>query len=157
MLSAADNELLTRTGPGTPMGTYFRRFWQPALLSEEVAQPDSPPVRVQIMGEKLVAFRDTRGVVGLVGPRCPHRGADLFWGRNEECGLRCVYHGWKFDTSGKAVELPNVPPGSNYHRTISIKAYPTREYGGIVWAWMGPADRVPEVPRLEFGTLPDSH
>jgi phthalate 4,5-dioxygenase oxygenase subunit len=157
MLLAADNMLLTRTGAGTPMGSYFRRFWQPVALSEELPERDGPPIRVEVMGERLVAFRDTNGAIGLVDPRCPHRGADLFWGRNEDCGLRCVYHGWKFDVSGQAVDLPNVPAGSSYHRTIRITAYPTREFGDIVWAWMGPADRVPEVPQLEFGTLPAEH
>ena len=154
MLSAEDNELLTQTGAETPMGVYFRRFWQPAALSEELPEPDGAPLRVTLMGEDLVAFRDTDGRVGLVGRRCPHRGADLFYGRNEECGLRCVYHGWKFDVTGKAVDLPNVPPGARHHDTVRVKAYPTREYGGIVWAWLGPADRVPELPRLEYGLMP---
>src|SRR3546814_11625825 len=103
MLTPADNELLTRTGPGTPMGDYFRRFWQPAVLSAQLPEPDGPPIRVRILGEDLIAFRDSLGRVGLVEPRCPHRGADLYYGRNEECGLRCVYHGWKFDVSGRAV------------------------------------------------------
>lgn len=157
MLSAADNELLTRTGPETPMGRYFRRFWQPVALAEELPGPDSPPVRVQALGERLVAFRDSRGVVGLVDPRCPHRGADLFWGRNEDCGLRCVYHGWKFDTEGRAVDLPNVPAESSYHRTMRVKAYPTRECGEIVWAWLGPPGRMPDIPQLEFTCMPASH
>ena len=157
MLSAEDNELLTRTGAETPMGRYFRRFWQPVALSEELAEPDCPPVRVRIMGEELIAFRDTQGRVGLVEGRCPHRGADLYFGRNEECGIRCVYHGWKFDVSGKAVDLPNVPPRSPYKEKIRLKAYPTREFGEVVWAWLGPPDRLPEVPQLEFGVLPPSH
>src|SRR5262245_43500207 len=97
MLSRQDNELLTRTGPGTAMGDYFRRFWQPVLLSRELPEPDGAPKRVQVMGENLLAFRDSDGRVGLVEPRCPHRGADLYFGRNGECGLRCVFHGWKFD------------------------------------------------------------
>ena len=156
MLTAADNHLLTRTGPDEPMGQFFRRFWQPVALSRELPEPDCTPVRVTILGEKLVAFRDTKGRVGLVDSVCPHRGADLYFGRNEECGLRCVFHGWKFDVNGKAVDLPNVAPESDYHKKISIKAYPTREYGDIVWAYMGPtpADgKLPDVPRLEFGAL----
>lgn len=157
MLTASDNNLLTQTGPDTPMGQYFRRFWQPVALSEELPEPDAPPIRVNIMGEELVAFRDTQGRVGLVEPRCPHRGAHLFYGRNEECGLRCVYHGWKFDVNGKAVDLPNVAPGSDYHKRMSIKAYPTREYGDIVWAYFGPAELMPSVPALEFGQLPATH
>lgn len=153
MLSADDNALLTQTDAETAMGMYFRRFWQPVALSEELSEPDGPPVRVKIMGEDLVAFRDTQGRVGLVDTRCPHRGADLFYGRNEECGLRCVYHGWKFDVTGKAMDLPNVPPGARHHDTVRIKAYPTREYGDIVWAWLGPEGTEPDVPKLEFGLV----
>jgi nitrite reductase/ring-hydroxylating ferredoxin subunit len=154
MLSAEDNDLLTRTDAGTAMGTYFRRFWQPIALSEELFEPDGAPIRVTIMGEELVAFRNTDGDVGLIARHCPHRGADLFFGRNEECGLRCVYHGWKYDITGKAVELPNVPPGGRFHDSIRTTAYPAREFGDIVWAWLGPADKVPEIPNLEFGLLP---
>ena len=157
MLTEADNELLTRTGPGTPMGEFFRRFWQPIALAEELPAPDCPPIRVRVLGEEFVAFRDTLGRVGLIEPRCPHRGAHLYYGRNEDCGIRCVYHGWKFDVTGKAVDLPNVPPRSAYHEKIAIQAYPTREFGEIVWAYLGPAGRVPEVPQLEFGTLPPTH
>lgn len=153
MLSADDNALLSQTDAKTAMGTYFRRFWQPVALSEELSEPDGPPVRVKIMGEDLVAFRDTQGRVGLVDTRCPHRGADLYYGRNEECGLRCVYHGWKFDVTGKAMDLPNVPPGARHHETVRIKAYPTREYGDIVWAWLGPEGTEPDVPMLEFGLV----
>ncbi len=97
MLNAQDNELLTRTGTGTPMGELFRRFWIPVLLSQELPEPDCPQLRVKVMGEDLIAFRDSANRVGLVEPHCPHRGANLFFGRNEEGGLRCVYHGWKFD------------------------------------------------------------
>ena len=127
MLSAADNELLTRTGPDRPMGELFRRFWMPALLSEELPEPECPPVRVTIMGEELVAFRDTQGRVGLVDPRCPHRGANLFFGRNEQCGLRCVYHGWKFDVTGRCVDLPTLPSDSTFRDRVRITAYPVRE------------------------------
>ena len=155
MLTAEDNETLTRTGPETPMGQYFRRFWQPVALSRELPEADGPPLRVTIMGEELIAFRDSLGRVGLIDRRCPHRGADLFYGRNEECGLRCVYHGWKFDVTGKAVDLPNVPPGVRHHDTVRVTAYPTREYGDIVWAYLGPeTENLPEVPRLEFGLVP---
>ena len=106
MLAHDDNERATRVGPGTPMGTTMRRYWMPALLAWELPEPDCPPVRVKLLGEELVAFRDTRGRVGLLDPRCPHRGANLFFGRNEECGLRCVYHGWKFDADGRCVDMP---------------------------------------------------
>ena len=114
MLSAEDNELLTRTGAGTPMGELFRRFWLPVLLGQELpaAAADGPPVRVTVMGQDLVAFRDTEGRLGLLDEYCPHRGASLFLGRNEECGLRCVYHGWKFDVSGKCLEMPTEPRDS---------------------------------------------
>jgi nitrite reductase/ring-hydroxylating ferredoxin subunit len=153
MLTHEDNKLLTETAAGTPMGDYFRRFWQPVALSEELSEPDGAPVRVTIMDEELVAFRDSDGRVGLIDRRCPHRGADLFFGRNEECGLRCVYHGWKFDVTGKAVDLPNVPPGARHHDTVRATSYPTQEYGGFVWAWLGPADKVPEIPQIEFGQV----
>src|SRR4051794_41508093 len=109
MLSKADNELLTRTGPGTPMGDLMRQYWIPALLSEELAEKDGPPQRVRLLGEDLIAFRDSEGKIGLLGQHCPHRGASLFFGRNEESGLRCVYHGWKFDVTGACVDMPNEP------------------------------------------------
>src|SRR6266446_4840904 len=158
MLSAADNELLTRTGAGTPMGEYFRRYWLPVVLSRELPAPDCPPIRVQMLGEELLAFRDTQGRVGLIEPTCAHRGANLFFGRNEEGGLRCIYHGWKYDVEGKCVEMPNVPPGAAYHGKISIKAYPTRESGEMVWAYLGPREHMPEdIPQLEVGMLPASH
>ena len=162
MLSREQNDMLTQTDPGTPMGEYFRRFWQPVALVEELREADGPPVRVNIMGEELVAFRDSDGKVGLIDARCPHRGAHMFFGRNEDCGLRCVYHGWKFDRHGKAMDLPNVPADSNLHKTVRTKAYPVREFGEIVWAYLGPAaDRLPggqlpELPQLEFAILPPS-
>ncbi len=111
MLTRDDNEILTRVGPGTPMGELMRQHWQPVLLSSELPQRDGPPLRVRHLSEDLVAFRDTDGRVGLVAENCPHRGASLFFGRNEEAGLRCVYHGWKFDASGACVDMPNEPSG----------------------------------------------
>jgi nitrite reductase/ring-hydroxylating ferredoxin subunit len=158
MLSAADNEVLVRTNAGTAMGEYFRRFWQPVALSRELPESDCPPIRVKVMGEELIAFRDTKGRVGLIEPRCAHRGSELFFGRNEECGIRCVYHGWKYDVDGKCVEMPNVPAGSAYHGKISIKAYPTREFGDLIWAYLGPRERMPEKPpELEFAMVPPAH
>jgi phthalate 4,5-dioxygenase oxygenase subunit len=163
MLTAEQNTMLTQTGPGTPMGEYFRRFWQPIALVEQLAESDSPPVRVDIMGQELVAFRDSTGEVGVLDARCPHRGAHLFFGRNEECGLRCVYHGWKFDRHGKAMELPNVAPDSNLHKTVRTKAYPVREFGEMIWAYLGPDEaklpggKLPELPQLEFALIPASH
>ena len=112
MLSPADNEILTLTGPGTAMGTLFRRFWMPVALSDEIAAPDSPPCRVQVLGEYMLLFRQTDGQIGLIEPKCAHRGADLYWGRNEECGLRCVYHGWKYNAQGQCVDIPNMRPGA---------------------------------------------
>src|SRR3954453_16185445 len=110
MLKQEENELITRVGPGTPMGNFMREYWLPAMLSSELRSPDSDPLRALLLGEKLLAFRDTNGKIGLMDHACPHRGASLFFGRNEECGLRCVYHGWKFDTHGNCVDTPNEPP-----------------------------------------------
>jgi nitrite reductase/ring-hydroxylating ferredoxin subunit len=157
MLSAEDNELLTRTGSGTPMGDFFRRFWMPVLLSQELPEPDCPPVRVRIMGEDLVAFRDTEGRVGLLDPRCPHRGADLYFGRNEACGLRCVYHGWKFDVAGRCVEMPTMPPESTFRDRVRATSYPTREWGDFVLAYLGPPTQEPVLPELEFAVVPPAH
>ena len=151
------NERLTQTGPGTPMGEVFRRYWIPACLSEEIAEPDSAPVRVRILSEDLVAFRDSSGEIGLVEAFCAHRRAPLFFGRNEECGLRCVYHGWKFDTQGTCVDMPSEPPYSKFRLRVAIKAYPTYEAGGIVWAYMGPTPEMPPPPNYEWLRAPDTH
>jgi phthalate 4,5-dioxygenase oxygenase subunit len=157
MLSKEDNELLTRTGPGTPMGELFRRFWTPALLSEELPAPDCPPVRVSILGEKLVAFRDSEGRVGLLDRYCTHRGADLFYGRNEESGIRCVYHGWKFDIEGRCLDVPNATVGQAFKDKCRTRSYPTQEKGGIVWAYLGPRHLMPELPHYDFLQVPPSH
>jgi phthalate 4,5-dioxygenase len=157
MLSAEDNERLTRVSPGTPMGKLMRRYWQPALLSSELPEPDCAPVRVRLLGEDLIGFRDTLGRVGLVDAYCPHRRAPLFFGRNEECGLRCVYHGWKFDADGNCVELPTEPSSSKMKDHIKIKAYPTYEKAGVIWAYMGPQDLKPEPPDYEWMRAPDTH
>ena len=165
MLSAADNELLTRTGPDTPMGRYFRSFWLPVALSRELPEPDGPPMRVKVMGEDLIAFRASDGRVGLVEPVCAHRGANLYFGRNEEGGIRCVYHGWKFSVDGHCMEMPNVPAAAAYRNKLGIRAYPTREFAEMVWAWMGPArgqperplDALPALPALEVGLVPAGH
>jgi len=140
------------------MGRYFRRHWLPVALSRELPEPDGAPVRVRVMGEELVAFRATDGRVGLVEPGCAHRGANLFFGRNEEGGLRCIYHGWKYDVDGRCIEMPNVPADAAYHGKLSIKAYPTREAGEMVWAYLGPRERMPaDLPQIEAGALPPSH
>ncbi|HZS00032.1 MAG TPA: Rieske 2Fe-2S domain-containing protein [Chloroflexota bacterium] len=146
MLSKEDNELLTRTGPGTPMGALLRRYWLPALLSEELPEPDGRPVRVPLLGERLVAFRDSSGQVGLLEEACPHRGASLALGRNEDGALRCIYHGWQFDRSGRCTDMPTERPGSPFPERVRAQAYPTREIAGIVWAYLGPPDRLPPFP-----------
>ena len=157
MLSSEDNKLLTDTNRGTPMGDLFRRFWVPVLLSDELPGPDSTPVRVRIFGENLVAFRDSQGKVGLLEANCPHRGAPLFFGRNEEEGLRCIYHGWKFDADGACVDLPNAAEGETFKHKIKIISYPTVEAGDLIWAYMGPADKQPPFPAFEWTGLPKSH
>src|SRR5215469_7504350 len=157
MLSAEENRLLTETGPHTGAGNYFRRYWLPALLASEVPAPDCPPVRIRLLGEDLIAFRDTQGRVGLIDEFCPHRRASLFWGRNEECGLRCVYHGWKYDVTGTCLEMPNEPPEYACNHKVKTAAYLTREYGGIIWAYLGPPELVPELPKLEWARVPDDH
>jgi phthalate 4,5-dioxygenase oxygenase subunit len=157
MLSVDDNKLITQVGPGTPMGEVFRRYWIPALMSSEVPTPDCPPVKVRLLGEDLVAFRATSGKVGLIDTWCPHRNANLFWGRNEEEGLRCVYHGWKFDLDGTCVDMPNEPASSVFANKVKQPAYPTAEGGGLVWVYMGPRDKQPPLPQHEFMDLPPEH
>jgi phthalate 4,5-dioxygenase len=154
MLSKEDNELLTRVGPRTPTGELLRRYWQPALLASELPEPDGAPLRVRLLGEDLVGFRDTSGRPGLLGAHCPHRGASLFFGRNEECGLRCVYHGWKFDVTGQCVDMPSEPPESNFKDKIHHTAYPCVERGGVIWAYLGPSRPAPPLPALEWIALP---
>ncbi len=155
MLSKEDNETITRVGPGTLMGNLMREYWVPAMLSSELPQPDSDPVRVLLLGERLIAFRDTNGKVGLVAESCPHRGASMFFGRNEECGLRCVYHGWKFDVAGNCVDMPNEPAESNFKHKVKAMAYPCQERGGLVWTYMGPRQSPPPLPNLEANMLAD--
>ncbi|MGY3693928.1 phthalate 4,5-dioxygenase oxygenase subunit [Bradyrhizobium sp. USDA 3240] len=157
MLRAEDNKFLTESGAGTGMGELLRRFWIPVLLSEELPEPDSDPKKIVVMGEELLAFRDTRGVVGVIDQYCPHRGANLWLGRNEECGIRCVYHGWKFDTDGRCVDMPTSYPDLNAKDLIRIKSYPVREWGEMIWAYMGPVEQMPELPALEMALLPASH
>lgn len=158
MLTQEENQLLTLTGPATEMGTLLRRFWMPALLADELPEPDCPPVRVTVMGEQLVAFKDTDGRIGFLDKRCPHRLASLFWGRNEEGGLRCAYHGWKFDVVGACVDIPNAPEGVSYKDKIgAFAAYPGAEHGGIIWIYMGPPELRAELPELEFTRVPESH
>ena len=161
MLPREENELLTRVGPGTAMGALMRRYWIPAAFSHQIAKPDSPPIRVRLLGESLVLFRDSQNRVGLLDEKCPHRTASLFFGRNEESGLRCVYHGIKFDIEGTCVDLPCVPQMSDVHRAnaqkqLAAKAYPCVERGDVVWTYMGPAEHKPVFPDLEWTLIPSS-
>jgi phenylpropionate dioxygenase-like ring-hydroxylating dioxygenase large terminal subunit len=157
MLSKEENELLTRTGPGTAMGDLVRRFWVPALLSEELPAPDCVPLRLRLLGEDLVAFRDTEGRVGIVDAYCAHRRSRLFYGRNEESGIRCIYHGWKYDVAGHCIDMPSEPAESEFKHKVRLTAYPTREAGGVVWAFMGPPEKMPALPGFEWCAVPASH
>lgn len=155
MLQTHENEYISRVGPGTPMGALMRQYWVPALLSAELPRPDCPPVRVLLLGEKLIAFRDSGGQVGLLDNFCPHRGGSLFFGRNSGSGLRCVYHGWKFDVAGRCVDMPSEPPDSTFKNRVRAVAYPCQERCGVVWAYLGPRETPPPLPDLEANQLPD--
>ena len=157
MLKTQDNDRLTQIGPGTPAGDLFRRYWQPAALASELPEKDGAPLRVRLLGEDLIAYRDSTGAVGLVDAHCPHRRAPMFFGRNEECGLRCVYHGWKFDRNGDCVDMPSEPAGTPLQAKVKIKAYPTFEGGGLVWAYMGPKEHMPAAPDYEWMRAPTTH
>jgi len=149
MLSKEDNELLCRVGRGTPMGSLIREYWIPALVSTELPEADGAPVRVRLLGENLIAFRTTSGRVGLIQNHCPHRGASLYYGRNEEEGIRCVYHGWKFDCEGACVDMPSEPEESTFKDKVRARAYPCMERNGIVWTYMGPRATAPPLPDIE--------
>ena len=144
MITAEENDLLCRVEGAAPMGQIMRRHWIPACLSEEVAERDGAPRRVRLLGEDLVAFRDSKGRLGLIDEHCPHRGASLALGRNEECGLRCLYHGWKFDVAGNCLDMASEPPETRFADKVKLKSYPVREAGGFVWAYMGPPEEMPE-------------
>src|SRR5581483_10233670 len=154
MLTKEENELLVRVGPGTPMGDMMRRYWIPACTSEEVAEPDGDPFKVRLLGEDLIAFRDTAGRVGLMDRLCPHRRAGLFLARNEEGGLRCLYHGWKMDVDGNILEMPCEPAESTFKERVKQRAYPTHEAGGLVWTYMGPRELQPSFPNFEWTICP---
>jgi phenylpropionate dioxygenase-like ring-hydroxylating dioxygenase large terminal subunit len=157
MLSWEENELITRAGPGTPMGEVMRRYWMPILLDREINEPDGEPVRVQVLGERLVAFRDTNGKIGLLEEFCPHRRVSLWLGRNEECGLRCAYHGWKFDVDGNCVDQMNEPGENGFAEKVRIRHYPTLAMGGIIWTYMGAPEKQPPPPCFEFTQVAASH
>jgi phthalate 4,5-dioxygenase oxygenase subunit len=154
MLRAEQNELVTRTGPGTPMGDMFRCYWLPALLAEELPENDCPPVRVKLLSERLLAVRDSAGRYGLIDEFCAHRGVSLWFGRNEDGGIRCPYHGWKYDVQGNCLDVPSEPVESGFQQKIKLKNYPLIERGGILWTFMGPLDRQPPEPAWEFISVP---
>lgn len=157
MLSKQDNETLVRTSAGTAMGGLLRRYWFPALLSSEIADPDGAPVRVRLLGEDLVAFRDTEGRVGLLEEHCPHRRASLALGVNDKGGLRCLYHGWKFAVDGRCLDIPTEPAGSRKLERPGTRAYATHEAGGVVWAYLGPKEATPPFPHFEWLGMPATH
>ena len=154
MTSAPDSETLTRVGPGTPMGEMMRQYWIPAAASNEL-EADGAPMRLMLLGEKLIAFRDSRGRVGILDHRCPHRSASLFYGRNEDAGLRCVYHGWKFNTDGDCLEMPNLPAHQEFCSKVRAKAYPVAERNGLIWTYMGSRAEPPPLPMMEAALLPE--
>lgn len=154
MLTREENELITRVEGDAPAGRMMRRYWHPVLLSDEVAEPDGTPVRVRLLGENLVAFRDTTGRLGMLDAACPHRLASLGPGRNEEGGLRCIYHGWKFDVRGRCVEMPTEPEGHGFASRVGVRSYPVREGGGLVWTYIGPPEAEPPFPAMDWTMLP---
>ena len=158
MLNAQDNELLCRVGPGTPMGELLRRFWVPlSSVPRTCLNPDCDPVELRVFAEDYVAFRDTNGRIGILEALCPHRRAPLFYGRNEERGLRCIYHGWKFDVEGNCVDMPSEPAQYEFSKKVRPIGFPAEEWGGVIWGYFGPADKKPELPQVEWFRVPPSH
>ncbi|HEX4114003.1 MAG TPA: Rieske 2Fe-2S domain-containing protein, partial [Stellaceae bacterium] len=153
MTTTAESELLTRVGPGTPMGALMREYWIPAALSAEL-KADGDPMRLKLLGEELIAFRDSSGRVGVMDHRCPHRCASLFYGRNEENGIRCIYHGWKYDVDGNCLDQPNLPPHQVHKDKIKAKAYRASERNGVIWVYMGARDKAPPLPMFEATLMP---
>jgi len=156
MLSATDNDYMSRVGTGTPMGNYLRRYWHPFLESSQLPEPEGNVLNVTLLGERLIVFRDSAGKVGLMQWNCPHRSAPLYYARNEESGLRCVYHGWKFDVTGQCVDMPSEPAASNFKDKVRARAYPVEEQGGVLWTYLGPAQLKPPLPQLEWALVPES-
>lgn len=156
MLTKEVNDLLTQTGAEAPMGQMFRKYWIPALLARELPENDSAPVRVKLLGERLIAFRDSKGRYGLMDEFCAHRGVSLWFGRNEEGGLRCPYHGWKYDVTGQCVDVPSEAEESGFCEKIKLKAYPLVKIGDILWTHMGDKDDRPPMPEWEFCNVPDA-
>jgi phthalate 4,5-dioxygenase len=149
MTTTIEGAELTRIGPGTVMGDLMRQYWLPVALSSEL-QRDGAPIRLMLLGEKLIAFRDSLDRVGVMDHRCPHRCASLFLGRNEEGGIRCIYHGWKYDVAGNCVDMPSVPPQQDFSRKVKARAYKTFERCGLVWVYMGSRAEAPPLPALEI-------
>ena len=154
MLRKEQNDLLSQTGPGTAMGDLFRCYWIPAMLAEELPENDCPPVRAKLLGERLIAFRDSEGRLGLIDEFCAHRGVSLWFGRNEQGGIRCPYHGWKYDHTGQCTDVPSEPVESGYCQRIKLKSYPLIKIGDILWTYMGPAESEPPHPEWEFSLVP---
>jgi phthalate 4,5-dioxygenase oxygenase subunit len=156
MLTTEINDLLTQTGPGTPMGAVFRQYWIPALLAEELSENDCPPVRVKLLSERLIAFRDSDGRYGLIDEFCAHRGVSLWFGRNEESGLRCAYHGWKYDVTGQCIEIPSEPAEreSSLCAKIKLQSYPLVKIGEVLWTYLGDPADTPPLPEWEFARVP---
>lgn len=157
MLSREDNELVTRVGPGTPMGEVLRRHWLPAMLASELPEPACPPVRIRLLGEDLVAFRDADGNLGLLEEHCAHRRASLFFGHVDGPGLRCAYHGWQFDVDGRCIDMPNEPPESSFKERVRQPSYPLVERNGVLWTYMGPPPERPDLPDVEWMLVPPEH
>jgi len=157
MTTSEEIELIARVGAGTPMGNMLRRYWIPAMLCDELPERDGTPKAIRLLGEDLVAFRDTSGQVGIMDLACPHRLASLALGRNEEGGIRCIYHGWKIDVNGKVLETPCEPPNSRFKDSFTHTAYPTREAADLIWVYMGPKDKMPPFPEFNWMTIPSTH
>ncbi|MPZ72068.1 MAG: Rieske 2Fe-2S domain-containing protein [Nitriliruptorales bacterium] len=154
MLKQEVNELLTQTGPGTPMGDLFRQYWVPALLAEELPEPGSPPVRVKLLSERLIAFRDDDGDYGLIDEFCAHRGVSLWFGKNEGNGLRCAYHGWKYDVTGQCIDVPSEPEERGFSQKVKLTGYPLVKIGDVLWTYLGDPEKRPTLPEWEFATVP---
>jgi phenylpropionate dioxygenase-like ring-hydroxylating dioxygenase large terminal subunit len=153
MLRKEQNDLLTQTGPGSSMGAMFRSYWIPALLAEELPENECPPVRIKLLSERLLAFRDTQGRYGLIDEFCAHRGVSLWFGRNEEGGIRCPYHGWKYDVTGQCMEVPSEPEESGFCKKVKLKSYPLVKIGDVLWTYMGPPEQQPPRPEWEFALV----
>src|SRR5438876_2515974 len=157
MLTAEENDLLCRVEGNAPMGQLMRRHWIPVCMSEEVVEPDGTPVKARLLGEDLVVFRDSDGRLGVLDEYCPHRRASLALGRNEECGLRCLYHGWKIDVEGNVVDRPSESHEAVLAKKVTHRMYPSREAGGFVWVWMGPPDEMRDFEPPAWAPSPDVH